>query len=301
MRIHFPNAEHADVPVDAGRMLVGSAVSGLDTLTLPGIAPEHLLFEVDSVRGIWLQVMATTPPVLVNGRPVRERAYLRLGDNLHLGQIRMVVKPDSDYRDKPPAPKPAETQTRQLPGRASLRAVAGQYFGKLIALKARTVIGRGNDCDLVLNEPDMARRHALIENTPQGLYLRDAGSSQGTFVNGVLVNETILVPGDQLAFAQNHFLIEAPGWQAQAEAPTPPPPRQSSTQVGYKLVPPPPAGPQLPTGATAAAARRAAANPPVPVAAQRSSKLANWILALAALVTLVALGTVIFLTVNGNG
>ena len=297
MRIHFPNAEHADVPVDAGRMLVGSAVSGLDTVTLPGLAPEHILLEVDSVRGIWLTVLAAQPAVLVNGRPVRERAYLRLGDNLHLGTIRLVVKPDSDYREKPPA-KTADANSRHVPGRATLRAVGGQYYGKSIALKARVVIGRAADCDLVLNEPDMSRHHALIENTPQGLYLRDLGSHNGTFVNGVPVRDTVLAHGDQLAFEQNRFLIEAPGWQPAVEPASTPTPRQSNTQVGYKLVPPPPATPAAGSGPPAVPRR-----PVVATAAevQRSSRLANWILALAALVTLVALGTVIFLTVNGGG
>lgn len=302
MRIHFPNAEHADVSVDGGRLLIGSKVSGDESLQLPGLAAEQLLLETDSIRGIWMSVLASDPPVLVNGRPVRERAYLRLGDQVHLGTLGLLVKPDSDYREKPPAPKPAETVSRHLPGRASLRAVSGQYFGKTIALKGRTVIGRGSDCDIVLNEPEMSRRHALIENSPHGLYLRDLGSHNGTFVNGVSVRDTVLVPGDQLAFDQNRFLIEAPGWQPIPDTPTPPAtPRVSSTQVGYKLVPPPP---QQADGASPASApQRRPQRPTVPAIDPQlhSTRLANWILALAALVTLVALGTVIYLTVNNTG
>lgn len=302
MRIHFPNAEHADVPVDGGRLLIGSKVSGDEVLQLPGLAAEQVLLENDPIRGIWLSVLAAEPPVLVNGRPVRERAHLRLGDQLHLGKLSLLVKPDSDYREKPPAPKPIDPAGRLPVGRASLRALSGQYFGKSIPLKGRTVIGRATDCDLVLDEPQMPRRHSVIENTPHGLYLRDLGSPAGTLVNGVMVRDTVLSPGDQVAFDQNRFLVEAPGWQPIPDTPTPPAtPRpagsNSSTQVGYKLVPPPPQEPAAAPVAGPAAPRRPVSTA---VAQQQSSRLANWILALAALVTLVALGTVIYLTVQ-NG
>ena len=55
-------------------------------------------------------------------------------------------------------------------------------FFKVITLRSKTVIGRGSDCDLVLNESEMSRRHALIENTQEGLFLRDLGSANGTLV-----------------------------------------------------------------------------------------------------------------------
>jgi len=73
------------------------------------------------------------------------------------------------------------------------------------------VIGRGSDCDLVLDEPEMSRRHALIENTGDTIFLRDLGSANGTFVNGVQVRNAVLHPDDQLAFDHNRFLLEAPG------------------------------------------------------------------------------------------
>ncbi|MFL5674457.1 MAG: DUF4328 domain-containing protein [Chloroflexota bacterium] len=45
------------------------------------------------------------------------------------------------------------------------------------------VIGRDGDCDLVLDDPRVSRRHAQIEVQPDGrLVLRDLGSETGTFV-----------------------------------------------------------------------------------------------------------------------
>ncbi len=83
--------------------------------------------------------------------------------------------------------------------------------------RVRLTIGRGNDCDLVLDEPEMSRKHAMIENSGDGLYLRDLGSANGTFVNGVQVKNAVLHPGDQLAFDRNRFLVETPGMPTREE------------------------------------------------------------------------------------
>jgi len=98
-----------------------------------------------------------------------------------------------------------------------LRGVSGSYFGKIVPVRGRLVIGRGSDCDLVLDEAEMSRRHAVIENSGDGIYLRDLGSANGTFVNGVQVRDAILHPDDQIAFDTNRFLLEAPSLPTREE------------------------------------------------------------------------------------
>jgi hypothetical protein len=53
---------------------------------------------------------------------------------------------------------------------------------------ATTVLGRGDDADVVLDDPGVSRRHAEIRVTGEGSRLRatlhDLGSTNGTFVDG---------------------------------------------------------------------------------------------------------------------
>lgn len=51
--------------------------------------------------------------------------------------------------------------------------------------RARTTIGRGSDCDLVLADPRASRLHASIELLDGQFLLRDEGSANGTFLNGL--------------------------------------------------------------------------------------------------------------------
>jgi hypothetical protein len=58
------------------------------------------------------------------------------------------------------------------------------------------VLGRDPACDLVLNDVQCSRRHAVLEAGPQGLAIRDAGSANGVFVNGRKIERSALQPGD---------------------------------------------------------------------------------------------------------
>jgi len=60
------------------------------------------------------------------------------------------------------------------------------------------VLGRDPACDLVLNDVQCSRRHAVVEAGPQGLAIRDAGSANGVFVNGKKIERSALLPGDQV-------------------------------------------------------------------------------------------------------
>ncbi|HEY2397099.1 MAG TPA: FHA domain-containing protein [Rudaea sp.] len=219
MRLHFPNNEHADLLTAPGDTSIGAAGDNTLVLDRPGIAAHHASLHVGD-RGFVLTVVDSSARVHVNARPVREKAILRLGDVVSLDTLQFTLKPDRDASirtELPPASPPlsrsdeAAAGNRSAPPKAVLRGVSGSYFGRIVALRGRLTIGRDSDCDVVLDEPEMARRHAVIENSGDMVYLRDLGSTSGTYVNGVQVRNAVLHPDDQIAFDHNRFLLEAPG------------------------------------------------------------------------------------------
>src|ERR1039458_5638552 len=62
--------------------------------------------------------------------------------------------------------------------------------------KARITIGRASTSDIVVRDSKVSRRHALIECGPAGCTVIDAGSPNGTWINGVRVERRLLRPGD---------------------------------------------------------------------------------------------------------
>jgi hypothetical protein len=62
------------------------------------------------------------------------------------------------------------------------------------------VLGRAEDCDIRLNSTGISKKHCMI--TPLSgsrLEIEDLGSSNGTYVNGLLVKRHIMQPGDTLS------------------------------------------------------------------------------------------------------
>ena len=64
------------------------------------------------------------------------------------------------------------------------------------------------DNDLVLADHTVSRNHAELARTALGWSLRDLGSRNGTQVNGVLVQESRLVPGSTLIFGRFEVRFE---------------------------------------------------------------------------------------------
>jgi diguanylate cyclase (GGDEF)-like protein len=55
------------------------------------------------------------------------------------------------------------------------------------------LLGRGEDCDIRLHDHSVSRRHARIEATPDGYFVHDLQSTNGTFVNDRQLDGPVLL------------------------------------------------------------------------------------------------------------
>ena len=70
------------------------------------------------------------------------------------------------------------------------------------------VIGRDNDCSLRLDSKWMSRRHAELQASGHTLWVRDLGSTNGTFINRRRIKEAeLLEAGDEVKFGKSEFVI----------------------------------------------------------------------------------------------
>ena len=97
---------------------------------------------------------------------------------------------------------------------------SGARMGELVEITGeRFVVGREADCDLVLAEEKISRRHAALERLPDGRYqVLDLGSTNGTFVNDRRISEPVkLQGGEELRFGDTVALV---GPEPRGAAPT---------------------------------------------------------------------------------
>jgi pSer/pThr/pTyr-binding forkhead associated (FHA) protein len=71
-----------------------------------------------------------------------------------------------------------------------------------------TVVGRGDEADIVVDDPGVSRRHAEIRVTADGprlqATLRDLGSTNGTLVAGRKVQSEHLGDGTTITVGRTH-------------------------------------------------------------------------------------------------
>jgi Protein of unknown function (DUF3662)/FHA domain len=147
----------------------------------------QITFRTDERLGVGefgIQAQLVRPPEEEGEEPVQ-------GDFGHT----MVYSPDAEARKLVP---------QDQGGRAVLTG-AGRH---LVLSGDQVVIGRSRDCDIVLDDPNVSRRHAEVRRSGEGWTVADLGSTNGIKVNGRRVGEARLAPGDEITLGLSRLSFE---------------------------------------------------------------------------------------------
>ena len=140
---------------------------------------------------------------------------------------------------------------------ARLVVVGGPQAGARVELPpppARLLLGRGEDCDLVLLDADCSREHVELVRDLDGCLARDLGSKNGSRINDRPLRERRLRDRDELLIGQTVVVYEDPADAAiRALEGVPDAPVPSAV-----IAEPQPAPAAPPSGSPTSAGRRAA-------------------------------------------
>lgn len=138
----------------------------------------------------WMSADAEPSPSTGGASRARREAVAEHGQT-------MVYSPDRAPR-KLDTPPPTASERALLVGEGRRTVLSGE----------RLVIGRSKDCDLVLDDPNVSRRHLELRRDPAGWVVVDLGSTNGIKVNGRRVDEAPLEPGDEIVAGVSRLTFE---------------------------------------------------------------------------------------------
>ena len=101
--------------------------------------------------------------------------------------------------------------------RVTLRVVAGPQTGRVFTFDQHEtfMIGRSEDSHFCLpHDRFFSRHHCILEIAPPQCFLRDLGSTNGTFVNGIRVETAHLRNGDRIQGGETVLEVEVSADQA---------------------------------------------------------------------------------------
>ena len=81
---------------------------------------------------------------------------------------------------------------------------------KKVELVAKITIGRDSDNDVVVDNKLASRHHAMIQKIKDAYFIKDVGSTNGTFINNVRIpNEKYvkLNPGDKITIGNMSLVV----------------------------------------------------------------------------------------------
>ena len=97
-----------------------------------------------------------------------------------------------------------EARARQVP-----RAMLAVGARRLLLPPAGGIVGRSRDCDIVLEDAGVSRRHAEIRPAADGWTIADLGSTNGIVLNGRAVRSRHpLRPGDRIELGSTQITFE---------------------------------------------------------------------------------------------
>ena len=107
----------------------------------------------------------------------------------------MVYSPDREARPLEPA----------LDRRQALLVAEGR---RNVLSGERVTIGRSRECDVVLSDPNVSRRHIELRRGERGWAAVDLGSTNGMKVNGRRLSHAELEPGDRITIGITDLTFE---------------------------------------------------------------------------------------------
>ncbi len=100
-----------------------------------------------------------------------------------------------------------------------LKVIAGPNRGSVFSLQeGETSIGRQSGNTIVLPSAKVSKRHCTLTVSGDNVMLRDQGSSNGTFVNGVLAKMRRVVPGERISVGDYVLELAKPAVPALASS-----------------------------------------------------------------------------------
>lgn len=134
-------------------------------------------------------------PVLEEGQVSRTavvpgKSGERAADKLEQGEGSLP----SDQAALPPLPALPSTK------RYSLAVIMGANAGQIYTIsKPRIVLGRGTESDVQLQDSEVSRRHAMLEIHLDEGKVSDLGSTNGTYVDGVRIQQATIFSNQEFS------------------------------------------------------------------------------------------------------
>ncbi|HVA15275.1 MAG TPA: FHA domain-containing protein [Stellaceae bacterium] len=171
------------------------------------VVSRHACIERDG-RQFVLKDLSRREGTSLNGTRI-DRGSLQDGDLIQIGSYRLRFHSRLGLSGGSPegGSRRSESSISVRSARSLATACLVDQSGNRVVLQPDRVtrLGRAEDSDVILADDRSSRNHAMITNNNGRFFIRDLGSSNGTFVGEVRITEQRLSDGDRIRLGDTRF------------------------------------------------------------------------------------------------
>jgi len=218
--VRHPDGEQQVVPLGAEPVTVGRSTGNTIVIKDAAISRTHLEIVLGNNGLYYARDLGSANGMSVNGHR-EQHVPLKPGDLIELGAYLLIFSVATDS-DADPTRMGRETRIEGTGQRRSVVATNGSpnyiaaasdddeggiaasltLYGKAVA-----TIGRASENDLVLDDPQVSRRHAQVRWNGAQYVISDLNSTNGVYINGERVREAPLIEGARVQIGRFRFLF----------------------------------------------------------------------------------------------
>lgn len=215
------------VPLIRDEITIGRKEGNTIRLTERNVSRHHarLVRTPASPPTILIEDLKSYNGVRLNGDRIADKATLKIGDLIQIGDYALALRDDAAVDGQAPAEQPAVPagidsaatevhQVESLPDDkvGKLVVISSNIAGETYRLNRRElIIGRVDENDIVVNHRSISRNHAKVIFRDGTFTIIDLASSNGVKVNGEPYGTASLVRGDIVELGQVKMRYVAPG------------------------------------------------------------------------------------------
>jgi pSer/pThr/pTyr-binding forkhead associated (FHA) protein len=200
LKLHFKDNRQPPIWVVEKLFALGSSSDNHLVINDPAVDSYHAKIQQENNK-YYLKDNNSQSGCFVNGQRITQREILP-GDLIKLGNSEIIVLDPRSLADRP--------KDTSLPWRlvSDCSWLAGKHF--ILPPERSMVIGRSDQCDIVIPGTHLSRRHTEISIEGNHLRIKDLGSANGTFLNELRIDNATANNGDRLRLDVYSFRIVAP-------------------------------------------------------------------------------------------
>ncbi len=193
LKLQLKDKPQQPISIAGATLTIGQDESNDLVLEGAGISDFHAEIRAEG-DDLYLVDLLSSKGTYVNDQPVSKPRKLNPWDVIKITSVELEVI------------DPAKRRPSDWALKAELELLSGQFF----PIPGTLLVGREQDCDLIIDDKLLSRHHARLRLEDGALTVEDLGSANGTFVNGQRIEHCLLQAGDEIRFDSAAFRVIGP-------------------------------------------------------------------------------------------